>query len=110
MGEKSFENPQTANLCKLLWNCKLIHELLNCLKEPVNEETYVPVTLTSTSSFQVKSYCLLLRFFGDYFFLFVMFLFLVNLCLKLTYFFAFQKKAGFKTVPGSTHKEQLQIA
>jgi len=56
MGEKRFENPQTSNLCKVLWHCKLIEELLSRMKENVedDDDVYVPVVLTTTAGFQKR--------------------------------------------------------
>ncbi|XP_047128509.1 DNA-directed RNA polymerase I subunit RPA1 isoform X1 [Hydra vulgaris] len=52
--EKKFENPETENMCKILWNCKFIHELLNRLKLPTDDKPYVPVAFVSTSVSQSK--------------------------------------------------------
>lgn len=54
MGEKRFENPQTANLQKVLWHCRLVEELIGRVKDPEYEGSdYVPVVLSTTQSFQV---------------------------------------------------------
>lgn len=54
MGEKRFENPQTANLCKVLWHCKLIEELLKQINEPHDESSHVPIVLSTTQGYQRK--------------------------------------------------------
>lgn len=52
MGEKRFENPQTANLNKILLFSRLVEEILKRIEADEPAEAFIPVVLTSA----VKSY------------------------------------------------------
>ena len=56
MGEKRFENTQTVNLNKVLWDVKLVDEILKRIREDdgKKENVHIPVVLMPTKSFTKK--------------------------------------------------------